>query len=253
MLVLGGRAPAMRWGQGSLQEIDHVPFVRPLAKLAATAGADGRDPGADRRGLGASRGATIRARLRRPPARRRVHGGRGAAAARDRAAGRGRHADGGGGRARGRAAARGRPPGDHGRHQPLLGPRRGTRCASWPRRAGSPSSSTASRAAACPPTTSASSHARAAPRSRAPTSRSSSACRWTSGSASAARSATRPRSSRSTSPSPSATTRARSRPSSTATSPPTLGALARRGADTAAWLEHLRGGRAPSARPSASS
>ena len=27
MLVLGGRAPAMRWGQGSLQEIDHVPFV----------------------------------------------------------------------------------------------------------------------------------------------------------------------------------------------------------------------------------
>jgi acetolactate synthase-1/2/3 large subunit len=36
MLVLGGRAPAMRWGRGSLQEIDHVPFVRPLAKLAAT-------------------------------------------------------------------------------------------------------------------------------------------------------------------------------------------------------------------------
>src|SRR2546423_10670670 len=27
MLVLGGRAPQMRWGQGSLQEIDHVPFV----------------------------------------------------------------------------------------------------------------------------------------------------------------------------------------------------------------------------------
>jgi acetolactate synthase I/II/III large subunit len=26
----------MRWGQGSLQEIDHVPFVRPLVKLAAT-------------------------------------------------------------------------------------------------------------------------------------------------------------------------------------------------------------------------
>jgi acetolactate synthase-1/2/3 large subunit len=39
MVVLGGRAPAMRWGQGSLQEIDHVPFVRPLTKLAATAGA----------------------------------------------------------------------------------------------------------------------------------------------------------------------------------------------------------------------
>ncbi|HTB69946.1 MAG TPA: acetolactate synthase [Solirubrobacteraceae bacterium] len=39
MIVLGGRAPALRWGQGSLQEIDHVPFVRPLTKLAVTAGA----------------------------------------------------------------------------------------------------------------------------------------------------------------------------------------------------------------------
>jgi acetolactate synthase-1/2/3 large subunit len=45
VLVLGGRAPAMRWGQGSLQEIDHVPFVRPLVKLAATAGATGEIPG----------------------------------------------------------------------------------------------------------------------------------------------------------------------------------------------------------------
>ncbi len=36
ILVLGGRAPAWRWGQGSLQELDHVPFVRPLVKLAAT-------------------------------------------------------------------------------------------------------------------------------------------------------------------------------------------------------------------------
>jgi acetolactate synthase-1/2/3 large subunit len=45
MLVLGGRAPAFRWGQGSLQEIDHVPFVRPLAKLAATAEAPDEIPG----------------------------------------------------------------------------------------------------------------------------------------------------------------------------------------------------------------
>ena len=37
LVVLGGRAPAMRWGMGSLQEIDHVPFVRPLTKMAATA------------------------------------------------------------------------------------------------------------------------------------------------------------------------------------------------------------------------
>jgi acetolactate synthase-1/2/3 large subunit len=45
MLVLGGRAPAMRWGQGSLQEIDHVPFVRPVSKLAATAAATAEIPG----------------------------------------------------------------------------------------------------------------------------------------------------------------------------------------------------------------
>src|SRR6201999_3080858 len=45
MIVLGGRAPACRWGQGSLQEIDHVPFVRPLVKLAATAGATAEIPG----------------------------------------------------------------------------------------------------------------------------------------------------------------------------------------------------------------
>jgi acetolactate synthase I/II/III large subunit len=45
MVVLGGRAPAMRWGQGSLQEIDHVPFVRPLTKLAATPGSTGEIPG----------------------------------------------------------------------------------------------------------------------------------------------------------------------------------------------------------------
>src|SRR6202035_5036064 len=45
MIVLGGRAPAMRWGQGSLQEIDHVPFVRPLARLAATAGSTEEIPG----------------------------------------------------------------------------------------------------------------------------------------------------------------------------------------------------------------
>ena len=45
MLMLGGRAPAMRWGQGSLQEIDHVPFVRPLVKLAATAATTAEIPG----------------------------------------------------------------------------------------------------------------------------------------------------------------------------------------------------------------
>ena len=45
MVVLGGRAPAMRWGMGSLQEIDHVPFVRPLTKLAATPESTAEIPG----------------------------------------------------------------------------------------------------------------------------------------------------------------------------------------------------------------
>jgi acetolactate synthase-1/2/3 large subunit len=31
VLALAGRAPQFRWGQGSLQEIDHLPFVDPLA------------------------------------------------------------------------------------------------------------------------------------------------------------------------------------------------------------------------------
>src|SRR6059058_4116445 len=44
MLALGGRAPALRWGQGSLQEIDHVPFVAPVTKSAATAGSPDEIP-----------------------------------------------------------------------------------------------------------------------------------------------------------------------------------------------------------------
>jgi acetolactate synthase-1/2/3 large subunit len=54
MLVLGGRAPALRWGQGSLQEIDHVPFVRPLCKLATTAQSTAEIPGLVDEALGAS-------------------------------------------------------------------------------------------------------------------------------------------------------------------------------------------------------
>jgi acetolactate synthase I/II/III large subunit len=45
MLVLGGRAPAFRWGQGSLQEIDHVPFTVPVTKLARTAKTTADIPG----------------------------------------------------------------------------------------------------------------------------------------------------------------------------------------------------------------
>src|ERR1700694_2360669 len=45
VVVLGGRAPKFRWGQGSLQEIDHVPFVRPLVRLAATPDSTAEIPG----------------------------------------------------------------------------------------------------------------------------------------------------------------------------------------------------------------
>jgi acetolactate synthase-1/2/3 large subunit len=36
VVVLGGRAPQFRWGAGSLQEMDHVPLVAPITKLAGT-------------------------------------------------------------------------------------------------------------------------------------------------------------------------------------------------------------------------
>src|SRR5689334_2645669 len=40
--VLGGRAPELRWGSGSLQEIDHLPLVSPLVKSAETVKEPGR-------------------------------------------------------------------------------------------------------------------------------------------------------------------------------------------------------------------
>lgn len=36
VLVLGGRAPAFRWGSGSLQEMDHLPIVTSITKHAST-------------------------------------------------------------------------------------------------------------------------------------------------------------------------------------------------------------------------
>ncbi len=42
IVVLGGRAAEGRWGSGSLQEIDHLPFVSPIVKSAATV----KDPAA---------------------------------------------------------------------------------------------------------------------------------------------------------------------------------------------------------------
>ncbi len=44
LVVLGGRAPEMRWGSGSLQEIDHLPFVSPLTKSAETVKETGESP-----------------------------------------------------------------------------------------------------------------------------------------------------------------------------------------------------------------
>lgn len=46
VLVLAGRAPAFRWGSGSLQEIDHVPLVAPVTKYAATVPATEEIPAA---------------------------------------------------------------------------------------------------------------------------------------------------------------------------------------------------------------
>ncbi|MEO8091661.1 MAG: acetolactate synthase [bacterium] len=46
LVVLGGRAAEGRWGTGALQEIDHLPFVSPLAKRAATVKATAEIPAA---------------------------------------------------------------------------------------------------------------------------------------------------------------------------------------------------------------
>src|SRR5947209_16167885 len=44
LVVLGGRAPQARWGAGSLQELDHVPIVSSITKLARTVDATGDIP-----------------------------------------------------------------------------------------------------------------------------------------------------------------------------------------------------------------
>ena len=64
----------MRWGQGSLQEIDHVPFVRPLTKLAATAQAATEEiPGLIDDALVDRAAPALRPDVRRLAARRRLH------------------------------------------------------------------------------------------------------------------------------------------------------------------------------------
>jgi acetolactate synthase-1/2/3 large subunit len=54
VLVLGGRAPAFRWGAGSLQEIDHIPLVSPVTKYAATVADTASIPGEVRAALTAA-------------------------------------------------------------------------------------------------------------------------------------------------------------------------------------------------------
>jgi acetolactate synthase-1/2/3 large subunit len=46
VIVLAGRAPAFRWGSGSLQEIDHLPLVSPVTKHADTVLGTDEIPGA---------------------------------------------------------------------------------------------------------------------------------------------------------------------------------------------------------------
>ena len=139
MLVLGGRAPAWRWGQGSLQEIDHVPFVRPVTKFAATAESTAEIPGLVDEALAAALQPALRPDVRRLPARprllrgRRARGGPGAARPGRRPGARRRRA-----RARDRAAARGRAPGDHGRRRTCTGATARARCARSPRSAAIP-------------------------------------------------------------------------------------------------------------------
>ncbi len=45
MVVVGGRAPANRWGQGSLQELDQPPILAPVSKSARTLHTVGELPG----------------------------------------------------------------------------------------------------------------------------------------------------------------------------------------------------------------
>ena len=149
--VLGGRAPEMRWGSGSLQEIDHLPFVSPLVKSAETVKEPGRiaamtaaaldlaRDGAERPDLprlSRSTSSSREAEVEIPPlpamaAAEPAEGVEEAAA----------------------LLASGRAPGDHGRHRSLLGPWRGGAAGAGRGASASRSSSTASAAAACRPIT----------------------------------------------------------------------------------------------------
>ena len=158
LVVLGGRAGEGRWGSGSLQEIDHLPFVAPGDQVGRDGQGHGRDPGRDRARDRRRDDPAQRPDLRRLPARRRLHGGRGRGAGGARRAGRAGAEPRGGGE----GARRGRAPGDHGRDRRLLVARRGraARARRGARDPGVPERDGAR--AACPPTTSSASRGPAA-------------------------------------------------------------------------------------------
>ena len=182
LVVLGGRAPAARWGAGSLQEFDHVPVLAPITKLAATV----TDP--------STAGAVVHDAVRLAAQRHRgpvfldfpldlfgpaagdVPDGTGLRRRVDRP--RRRRAAGGDGRV-------GAAPGLPRRQRRLLGRRVGRRSPRPPSTSGSRASSTGWVAARRRPATRSPSSAPAGCSSSAPTSSSSSARRSTSGSGSA--------------------------------------------------------------------
>ena len=122
LVVLGGRAPEGRWGSGSLQEIDHVPFVSPLTKSAETVKETAAIPEATAKAIDTAMAQPSGPTFVDYPMD--VVFSEAEAEIPDAPDALGRR----GGRARrrgGEAARRGRAPGDHGRHRPLLGARGG--------------------------------------------------------------------------------------------------------------------------------
>ncbi len=128
LVVVGGRAPANRWGMGSLQELDHPPLLDPVTKLARTVPTVGAIPGAVDEAFRVAGRPAPRAHVPRRadgpvlrPGRRRAADGRRTPSgrARPRRAGRDR-----------RAARRGPAAGPRARHRRVVGRRGGVRPAS---------------------------------------------------------------------------------------------------------------------------
>ncbi len=70
LVVMGGRAPELRWGSGSLQEMDPVPVVASITKSAVTVREATQAASDGPRGGAAGDDTTPRSGLPRLPARR---------------------------------------------------------------------------------------------------------------------------------------------------------------------------------------